>query len=214
MQTRSLLTVSTIAAAALIVVLQPNTRNWIDAQARLTTLESQLAESRAEVQTLQEDNTELQLTVARRDRALSKAQDQERQLAAARNAQPAPTFCCTDARLMLHFRNDSTRIETFYDAALVEFAASVRALPGAIVEISGHADRRSERGTALALSQERVHAVQERLRALGLREVAFHTAANGDAAPLMRDEDEADAFFDRRVELRLVDAGSQQVSMR
>jgi outer membrane protein OmpA-like peptidoglycan-associated protein len=214
MQTKSLFTVSTIAAAALIVVLQPNTQNWIDAQAKLSSLESQLADSKAEVQTLQEDNTELQLTVARRDRALSKAQDQERQLTAALNEQPTPVFCCMDGRLMLHFRDDSTQIETFYDSSLVEFADAVRALPGAIVEISGHADHRSERESNLALSEERVHAVQERLRSLGLREVAFHTTANGDAAPLMRDEDEANAFFERRVELRLVNAGSQQVSMR
>jgi outer membrane protein OmpA-like peptidoglycan-associated protein len=219
MQPKSLFTLSTVAAAALIVVLQPNTQNWIDAQAKLASLQAQLTDSQAEVQNLLEDNTELQLTVARRDRALSKAQDQQRELAATINAQPAPVLCCMDGRLMLHFRDESTQIESFYDASLADFAEAVRALPGAVVEISGHADHRGEREVNLELSQERVHAVQERLRTLGLREVAFHTTANGDAAPLIQGsqgnvEDEANAFYERRVELRLVNAGSQQISMR
>jgi len=201
-------------AAVATALLHPATASWFDARAELAALEAQLAESEAEIQFLLEDNTELQLALAKRERALTKVQDQNRQLAEALNAQPAPVLCCMDGNLTLHFRSDSAEIEPMYDAALVDFAEAVSTLPGAVVEISGHADRRGERESNLTLSQERVHAVQERLRSLGLREVAFHTTANGAAAPITRRSDEESAFFERRVELRLVSAGSQQISMR
>lgn len=215
MQRKSLtgLGVFAIAAAALMVV-QPKTAAWFDAQAELAALESELANAQAEVMLLMEDNTELQLAVARADRALTKAQDQNRQLAAQINSKPSPVLCCTDGQMTLHFRSESTSIERFYDAALEDFAEAVSALPGAVVEISGHADQRGERESNLKLSQERVQAVQTRLRELGLREVAFHTTANGAAAPVTRGNAEENAFFERRVELRLVSGGSQQISMR
>jgi outer membrane protein OmpA-like peptidoglycan-associated protein len=217
MQSKPFTLLSLIAVAALLaMVLQPHAQNWVAAQAKLVTLKAELADAQAQVQALREDNTELQQSVARRDRALSKAQDAQHQLTASLNAKPATVLCCVDGRLLLHFRNDSTTIEPFYDTALVDFADAVRTLPGAIVEINGYADHSGERDANLELSQERVQAVQERLRSLGLREVAFHTAATGTAAPFIKgsEEDANNAFFERRVELRLINAGSQQVSMR
>jgi len=202
------------AVSVALVALQPKTEAWFDAQAELAALEAELVNKAAELMLLQEDNSELQLVVERKDRALTKVQDQNRQLAAEVNSQPAPVVCCMDGQLMLHFRSDSTVIEPFYDTALVDFAEAVSALNGAVVEISGHADRRGEREDNLSLSHERVQAVQTRLRELGLREVAFHTTANGAAAPIARGSNDDNAFFERRVELRLVSAGSQQISMR
>ncbi|MDR2213391.1 MAG: OmpA family protein [Pseudomonadales bacterium] len=183
------------------------------AEARLSALEAQLAAAQAQAQTLLEDNTELLLDVARRDRALDAASEERLQLLAQAKAQPAPVLCCLDGRVLLHFQGGSSAIENFYDAELTDFANAVRTLPGATVEISGYADRSSERETALELSQERVHAVRERLRALGLSEVDFYTSANGAATPLAQGATR-DEFFERRVELRLVDSGAQQISLR
>ena len=79
-------------------------------------LKSHMASNRAELQSLQEEHTELQLDLARARRELD-----QRQLTASINAVSPSVTCCSDTELTLHFRSNSAQVETLYDDALQQF---------------------------------------------------------------------------------------------
>lgn len=114
--------------------------------------------------------------------------------------------CCKDTELSLHFKTGSSIVEPFYNEKLIEFAALVKELPETVIEITGHADRRGDSGANLALSQQRVQAVEQKLLALGVRNVSLKTNAFGESKPATVDGSLENNFFDRRVILKLLSA--------
>src|SRR5690606_17418489 len=114
--------------------------------------------------------------------------------------QPA---CCADSALVLHFRSDSAVVEPHYQERLGEFALLARQLPEAVIQLTGHADRRGDEGDNLGLSQRRILAVQQALKSLGVENATIQTAAHGESRPLAAEESLEGNFFDRRVEVRI-----------
>lgn len=116
--------------------------------------------------------------------------------------------CCGDSELSLHFKTGSADIEPLYDSKLNEFAALVKKLPEAVIEITGHADRRGEVASNLALSQRRIQAVEKRLRNLGVRSRGIQTSAFGESRPVSTTDNFENNFFDRRVVVKVVSPGN------
>jgi len=114
------------------------------------------------------------------------------------------TVCCGDSELSLHFKTGSADIEPLYDSKLNEFAALVKKMPEAVIEITGHADRRGEDASNLALSQRRLQAVEKRLRNLGVRSRGIQTSAFGESRPVSATDNFENNFFDRRVVVKVV----------
>jgi len=136
------------------------------------------------------------------------------QLASTGMETPAGVGCCADTELVLHFRSDSAVVEKHYRADLAAFVDTALAIPGAVVELVGHADKRGNADTNLQLSRARLAAVEHRLRELGLQNVLVETTALG-ARHAKGDGDSAeDAFFDRRVEVRIRTVGRQLLSSK
>ena len=115
--------------------------------------------------------------------------------------------CCSDTELVLHFKSGSARIEPLYDEQLEAFAKLLTSLPEAVIEITGHADRAGDNGANLALSQQRIQAVERKLQSLGVRTGALQTSAFGESRPLSESDNFENNFFDRRVQMRIVSAG-------
>src|SRR5690606_15841026 len=115
----------------------------------------------------------------------------------------APPACCADSALTLHFRSGSESVEAHYRESLREFARLARQVPDAIIQITGHADRRGEEADNLQLSQRRILAVQQALREFGVENATLQTVALGESRPLAADESLEGNFFDRRVDIRL-----------
>ena len=125
-------------------------------------------------------------------------------------ASPASTLadCCSDSEISLHFKTNSITVESLYDEKLSEFAALVNDLPDAVIEITGHSDRRGGSSANLALSQQRIQAVEKKLLALGVRNTALQTSAFGESRPLTSTDTLENNFFDRRVVLKVISAGN------
>lgn len=117
-------------------------------------------------------------------------------------------LCCQDSELVLHFKTGSADIEPLYTEKLMVFAAMVNKLPEAVIEITGHADRRGETAANLSLSQRRIQAVEARLRTLGVRNKALQTSAFGDSRPASDADTLENNFFDRRVVVKVIAAGN------
>jgi len=125
------------------------------------------------------------------------------QLASTGMEVPATFSCCADTELVLHFRSDSAAIEKHYRADLAAFVDTVLGIPGAVVELVGHTDKRGNADANLQLSRARLAAVESRLRELGLRNVLVETTALGARHAKGDLDSDEDAFFDRRVEVRV-----------
>lgn len=143
--------------------------------------------------------------------ALSKELQQKNLVASTAGVQPRQAACCQDSALTLHFRSNSSEVEPHYLPALREFVRLTGGLDGVVVEIHGHADRRGENPTNLALSQQRVNTVEKTLKDMGLRQVRIETTARGELQPLSVRDDMEGAFFDRRVQLRLRPQAAQDL---
>jgi len=122
--------------------------------------------------------------------------------------------CCAVTELVLHFRSNSASIEGHYRDELEALVQSVQQLPGAVIEMSGHSDRRGSDRQNLQLSQQRLESVEAALRELGLGPVVIETTAAGATRPLARTDSDENAFFDRRVELRVRNYGSPLLSSK
>lgn len=120
--------------------------------------------------------------------------------------------CCKDSEIALHFKTGSARVETLYDDKLRAFATLANSLPEAVIEITGHADRRGEPAKNLALSQQRIQAVETRLRAMGVRNRALQTSAFGESRPLTAEDSLENNFFDRRVVVKILSPDSDTLA--
>lgn len=159
-------------------------------------LEASLAATRDELLAMEQRNAELQAQ-------LLAANGAAQNLVASTSRDTAGTVLLADSELVLHFRSGSSTVEKLYEDDLKKFVALVQAMPDAIVEIYGYADRRGDEIDNLWLSQERVQSVEKALRDLGLRNFAYETTALGENRPLTATDSFENNFFDRRVVLRL-----------
>lgn len=146
-------------------------------------------------------------------REAEQAKKQNASLAAeARAPQPRVFACCNDSELDLHFKTNSAAIEAHYGDKLAALAKLARELPNAVVEITGHADRRGDADANLALSRQRVKAVAAKLRTLGVEPATLRTNAYGENRPLTDTDSLENNFFDRRVVVRVTYTGSSLIS--
>lgn len=160
---------------------------------------AELLTAQQELFALQQSNTTLQ----QQNLALGEKLEQSNLLASTGKIAAATTNCCANTLLTLHFRSASTAVENHYQQTLKEFAELAKAMPDATVEINGHADRRGDTAANLALSAQRVQAVESALRKLGLTRVRYATKAQGELQPLSMEDSLESNFFDRRVQVAL-----------
>lgn len=162
-------------------------------------LKAELTSTIAKLQSLQDQHSNLQVQY----QSLAQLQEQHQQVASLSLQQNA-IECCLDSALTLHFRTNSAQVEAHYQTELKHFVNTALAMPDAVVEISGHADRRGASAENLALSQRRVQSVEATLRELGLRKVKTNTRATGEEQLLSSEDNFEQNFFDRRVTIRLL----------
>ncbi|MDY6983773.1 MAG: OmpA family protein [Pseudomonadota bacterium] len=161
-------------------------------------LEASLATTRDDLLAMEQRNEELQAQLLAANGATA-----NQNLVASTSRDATGAVFLGDSELVLHFRSGSSDVEALYDEDLKDFVALTQAMPDAIVEIYGYADRRGDHTDNLWLSQERVQSVEKALRDLGLRNFSYQTTALGEDKPLMATESLETNFFDRRVVLRL-----------
>jgi outer membrane protein OmpA-like peptidoglycan-associated protein len=153
---------------------------------------------RVETSSVEHRNADLQAQLL-----AANGQTTNRNLVASTTREASTALLLHDSELVLHFRSGSSTVETLYADDLKKFVALVQAMPDAIVQIYGFADRRGDQTDNLWLSQERVQSVEKALRDLGLRNFAYETTAQGEGKPLTATDSFENNFFDRRVVLRL-----------
>jgi outer membrane protein OmpA-like peptidoglycan-associated protein len=112
----------------------------------------------------------------------------------------------------MHFKTNSTNIEPFYNDKLLEFTAIARKYPDALIEITGHADRRGDSEVNLALSQRRIQTVEQRLRNMGVTAASLQTNAYGESRPVSDIDSLENNFFDRRVTVKMLTVGNGLLS--
>jgi sortase system peptidoglycan-associated protein len=174
-----------------------------------TLIVASMAEQRRELLALEAEYRALQARheIAQREAQGARVRNASFEAEAQRTNRTLPS-CCSDTELSLHFKTGSAEIESLYDAKLNEFASLVKNLPEAVIEITGHADRRGETAANLALSQRRIQAVEARLRTLGVRNKSLQTSAFGESRPASDTDTLENNFFDRRVMVKVITAGN------
>jgi sortase system peptidoglycan-associated protein len=130
----------------------------------------------------------------------------------AKPVQPEYIQCCSDTELSLHFKTNSTGIEPFYNDKLLEFTSIAKKYPDAVIEITGHADRRGDSEANLALSRGRIQTIEQRLRSNGLTAASLQTNAYGESKPASAIDSLENNFFDRRVIVKLLTVGNGLLS--
>lgn len=167
-------------------------------------LQASLAGTREDLLALQEEKARLELALADLQSV--------RVASASFSREAPPAACCADSALTLHFRTNSVTVEPHYQAQLKDFAALARQTPDAVIQIIGHADRRGEATSNLGLSQQRVMAVVQALKALGMDKLSYQTVAHGEKQPVSAQDSLESNFFDRRVELHIRSASADLLS--
>jgi outer membrane protein OmpA-like peptidoglycan-associated protein len=162
-------------------------------------LEASLSATRDELFAMEQRNADLQAQLL----AANGQTGNQNLVASTSREATGNAVLLADSELVLHFRSGSSAVEKLYENDLKEFVALVQAMPDAIVEIYGYADRSGDPTDNLWLSQDRVESVEKALRDLGLRNFAYETTALGEGKPLTATDSFENNFFDRRVVLRL-----------
>ena len=130
----------------------------------------------------------------------------------AMSVQPEVVQCCSDTEMSLHFKTNSTDIEPFYNDKLLEFTAIARKYSDAVIEITGHADRRGDSDANLALSRSRIQTIEQRLRSMGITAASLQTNAYGESRPVSEIDSLENNFFDRRVTVKMLTIGNGLLS--
>lgn len=121
--------------------------------------------------------------------------------------------CCADSEFAMHFKSNSTDIENHYQNQLKELARISTTLPDPIIEITGFADRRGSSKNNLALSQNRIKAVEDALLGLGVNSNIIQSNAFGEDKPLNSIESQEGNFFDRRVNIKIRSANNDFLTL-
>lgn len=172
--------------------------------------QAELEVAQARLSKLQSEHEALQQRLI----ALNKELEKQNLIASTSAMEAQIADCCSDGKLTLHFRSNSSEIETHYQPLLEEFGKLAGSAPEARIEIVGYADRRGETAANLALSQRRVQAVEAALRGQGLGRSRFISKAFGEERPLSNEESLEANFFDRRVIVSLRAANGELLTQK
>lgn len=104
-----------------------------------------------------------------------------------------------ELQLSIQFRTASSKVENFYDRQLELIADLLNRNPGALVTLTGHADRRGANDYNQSLSQARADKVKSKLMQFGVNSSQLKDAAYGESQSLGIRGGVEGYFFDRRV---------------
>lgn len=115
-------------------------------------------------------------------------------------------------KLNLQFDVNSSELESFYQEQVTHLATLIQNSPNLQIHLSGHADRNGESSDNLILSQKRVSTVKAMLIEHGINENNIMTQALGENAPIVTQQSLQNDFYDRRVELKIIQPDVEQVA--
>ena len=186
--------------------------SWVSEQSiakkENTLLAKQLDNQRQELLAIQAEYRALQAShqVALRENRATKSRLED--LGQSNALMGVAAGCCDDTEITLHFKTGSSSIEALYKNKLTEFASHASKYPRLAILVTGHADRRGEPNTNMALSRARVSEVVSTLKELGITRNHVETSAYGEESPDSNEDSFENNFFDRRVIVKLVPATS------
>ena len=100
------------------------------------------------------------------------------------------------------FLSGSTSVEKFYKSRLMSVAKLMQKMPDTDIQLEGYSDRRGDKDTNMALSNERLVSVRNELVQAGIDESRIHMKAFGEQQFASRPGDLEAYTFDRRVVIR------------
>ncbi len=109
------------------------------------------------------------------------------------------------ASRVVEFEFDSDALTPRGRETIAEVAQTLRAMPGARIEISGHTDSSGDDDFNMELSLRRADAVRDYLVELGLSAGRFETDGFGETRPIADNETEEGRQRNRRTEFRVLD---------
>ena len=104
--------------------------------------------------------------------------------------------------LDVFFLSGSTTVESFYQSRLQGVAKLMLQLPDIDIHLAGYSDRRGDRDSNLALSNQRLDAVRNELVKAGIDSSRIHMSAFGELQFISTPGDLEAYTFDRRVVIR------------
>lgn len=104
-----------------------------------------------------------------------------------------------DMSLDVFFLSGSTAVETFYKSRILAIANLMQQLPDINIHLEGYSDRRGDKDTNLALSNERLNSVYNELVQAGIDASRIHMHAFGEQKFVSTPGDLEAYTFDRRV---------------
>lgn len=107
-----------------------------------------------------------------------------------------------DLNLDVFFLSGSTTVETFYKPRMQTVARFMQVMPDIDIHLDGYSDRRGDKDTNLALSNERLNAVRDELEQAGIDADRIQMNAFGELQFVSRPGDLEAYSFDRRVVIR------------
>jgi len=107
-----------------------------------------------------------------------------------------------DLQLDVFFLSGSTSVETFYIPRIDSISRMMQELPDIDVHLEGYSDRRGDKDSNLALSNERLDAVRDELIQAGVDASRIQTNAFGEQQFVSKPGDLEAYTFDRRVVIR------------
>jgi sortase system peptidoglycan-associated protein len=107
-----------------------------------------------------------------------------------------------DMSLDIFFLSGSTTVESFYQSRLQAVAKLMQQLPDIDIHLEGYSDRRGDKDTNLALSNQRLDSVRKELVQAGIDESRIHLSAFGELQFISTPGDLEAYTFDRRVVIR------------
>lgn len=108
----------------------------------------------------------------------------------------------TDLHLDVFFLSGSTSVETFYRPRIQSISRLMQEMPDIGVHLEGYSDRRGDKDTNLALSNERLNAVRDELVQAGVDASRIQMSAFGEQQFVSKPGDLEAYTFDRRVVIR------------
>jgi sortase system peptidoglycan-associated protein len=107
-----------------------------------------------------------------------------------------------DMSIDVFFLSGSTAVETFYQSRLQAVAKLMQQLPDIDIHLEGYSDRRGDKDTNLALSNQRLDAVRNELVSAGIDTSRIQMNAFGEMQFVSTPGDLEAYTFDRRVVIR------------
>ncbi len=107
-----------------------------------------------------------------------------------------------DLSLDVFFLSGSTKVETFYQSRFQAIGKIMQQFPDISIHLEGYSDRRGDKDTNLALSNQRLDSVRNELVQAGIDAGRIHMIAFGELQFVSKPGDLEAYTFDRRVVIR------------